>query len=177
MLVDLEKLAADAVAAFDAESVERDATTVRIDFDDATVSFVVREEGDACVLCRAFVSALTRVDDPAALCREALEANFFWRGTEGATLSVNPSATALYLTERLSPGEIDGPEALYAYVDRFVEQIVAWRLRVRSRQGGLEALPASADFTLSPEDEAVVAEAEGSEDVEAALSSGLEVFR
>jgi len=176
-LIDIEKLAEDAVAAFGAESVERDATTVRIDLDDATVAFVVREEDDVGVLCRAFVSALTRVDDPAALCREALEANFFWRGTDGATLSVNPSATALYLTERLPPGEVDGPEALYASVDRFVEQIVAWRLRVRAHQGGLEALPASADFTLSPEDEAEVAEAEGSEDAEEAISNGLEVFR
>jgi len=175
MTIDVSALTADAVEAFGEEAVAGDGQVVRIDLGDTSLAFVARADGADALVCRAFVAGITRLDDPAAFCREALEANFFWSGTEGATLSVDADATALYLTERLSPDEIAGPEALGDYVRAFVETLSSWRLRVRSRQGGVDALPDSADFAVPEADRKPVPTEP--EDMHEAIRSGMEVFR
>jgi len=175
MTIDMKALAADAAAAYGPDHVEADSQVVRINLDGTTVSFVAREVGSDGLFCRAFVSSTSRIEDIEGFCLSALEANFFWRETRGATLSFNSDATAIYLTERLLPSEIADAEALAHYVSGFVDTLVDWRLRVRSAQGGVEALPASADFSPQPDQD----EVSGPEhdDAMAALGLGLEVFR
>jgi len=172
----VSKLAADAAAAFGEACVGVDDRTVRLAFEDVAVSLAVREEETRQIVCRSFVAGVTRVDDPAAFCREALEANFFWRGTNGATLSMDARATALYLTEFVAAADIDGPEALAAHLEGFVDTVVDWRLRVRSRQGGVDGLPQSADFSV-PADELSEDGAEIGSRPPADDLTGLEVFR
>jgi len=156
-IANLSALAANLETVFGEEHVRKDDCVVCLDFDGATLSFIVREEGDCFLLCRAFVTALTRMKDPGAFCQQALEANFFWRGTRGGCLSVNADATAMYLTERVPAEEVAGENQLFVYVQNFTRTLVDWRLRARSAQGGVEALPQSADFSL-PEAERAPAE-------------------
>lgn len=171
---DIETLKASAIAAFGVEQVSADEQTVRLTFEETTISLCMKADAMDGILCRAFVAGLTRLDDPAPLCQEALEANFFCSGTNGAMLSIDPGATALYLTARLLPDELDGPEAMAAFISSFTDTLVDWRLRVRSHQGGLAALPASADFNV-PQDEQNPERAEDRLDTDNLV--GLEVFR
>jgi len=156
-VIDMSVLAETAAAVFGEEHVRKEGNTVSLVFDEATLSFVAREDGASCVLCRAFVTALTRMEDPASYCQQALESNFFWQGTGGACLSVNGDATALYLTDRVQADEIADADRLFACVQRFTKTLTDWRLRARTAQGGVAALPQSADFSL-PEEEGAPAD-------------------
>ena len=66
--------------------------------------------------------------DPAkkdALVKAAMEANYFHRGTEGATFSLNPDTGALTLvaSKRL---DALGEEAFFAFVEKFVNTLAVW---------------------------------------------------
>ena len=61
-----------------------------------------------------------------ALLKAAMEANYFHRGTGGATFSLNPATGALTLvaSERL---DALGEEAFFAFVERFVNALATWK--------------------------------------------------
>lgn len=61
-----------------------------------------------------------------ALLKAAMEANYFHRGTGGATFSLNPETGALTLvaSERL---DALGEEAFFAFVERFVNALATWK--------------------------------------------------
>ena len=66
--------------------------------------------------------------DPAkkgALVKAAMEANYFHRGTGGATFSLNPDTGALTLvaSKRL---DALGEEAFFAFVEKFVNTLAVW---------------------------------------------------
>ena len=66
--------------------------------------------------------------DPAkkdALVKDAMEANFFHRGTGGATFALNPGTGALTL---VAAKRLDGldEEAFYAFVEKFVNTLAVW---------------------------------------------------
>ncbi|MBQ6009367.1 MAG: type III secretion system chaperone [Kiritimatiellae bacterium] len=66
--------------------------------------------------------------DPAkkeALLKSAMEANYFHRGTGGATFALNPDTGALTLitSERL---DALGEEAFFAFVEKFVNTLAVW---------------------------------------------------
>ena len=66
--------------------------------------------------------------DPAkkeALLKSAMEANYFHRGTGGATFALNPGTGALTLvaSERL---DALGEEAFFPFVEKFVNTLVVW---------------------------------------------------
>lgn len=81
------------------------------------------------VYFRAKVAPLEGVADPGALCEEALQGNFFWQGTQGATLSLNDTEQALYLTDRRDATDLDEDEALRDFAEGFVQRVVLWRGR------------------------------------------------
>ncbi len=60
-----------------------------------------------------------------ALLKSAMEANYFHRGTGGATFALNPETGALTLFES-KPLEGLGEEAFYAFVERFVNALATW---------------------------------------------------
>ena len=66
--------------------------------------------------------------DPAkkeALLKSAMEANYFHRGTGGATFALNPGTGALTL---IASGWLDalGEEAFFAFVEKFVNTLAVW---------------------------------------------------
>ena len=60
-----------------------------------------------------------------ALLKSAMEANYFHRGTGGATFALNPDTGALTLitSERL---DALGEEAFFAFVEKFVNTLAVW---------------------------------------------------
>ena len=61
-----------------------------------------------------------------ALLKAAMEANYFHRGTGGATFSLNPETGALTL---IASEKLDalGEEAFFAFVERFVNALATWK--------------------------------------------------
>ena len=60
-----------------------------------------------------------------ALVKSAMEANYFHRGTGGATFALNPETGELTLFES-KPLEGLGEEAFYAFIERFVNALAIW---------------------------------------------------
>lgn len=93
---------------------------------------------------RSKVAALAGTADPGALCEDALQGNFFWQGTEGASLSLNDAEQALYLTDRRDAEDLDDDETLRAFCERFLHMVLLWRARrddyLSVEEGGKEAL-------------------------------------
>ena len=63
-----------------------------------------------------------RKDD---LIKAAMEANYFRRGTGGATFSLNPDTGALTLAASKRLDALD-EESFYAFVERFVNALAVW---------------------------------------------------
>jgi len=59
------------------------------------------------------------------LIKSAMEANYFHRGTGGATFALNPDTGALTLFERKRLEGL-GEEAFYSFVERFVNALATW---------------------------------------------------
>ena len=69
-----------------------------------------------------------RLSDPEkkdALVKSAMEANYFHRGTGGATFALNPDTGALTLFESKRLEGL-GEEAFYAFIERFVNALATW---------------------------------------------------
>ena len=87
--------------------------------------------------------------DPAkkeALLKSAMEANYFHRGTGGATFALNPDTGALTLitSERL---DALGEEAFFAFVEKFVNTLAVWN-------GISDGSRPSAELSAEPQDDA-----------------------
>ena len=61
-----------------------------------------------------------------ALLKAAMEANYFHRGTGGATFSLNPETGALTL---IASAKLDalGEEDFFAFVEKFVNALATWK--------------------------------------------------
>lgn len=65
-------------------------------------------------------------EDPCALYKALLEANYLFRGTSGATLSVNPEDGGVMLCRSLDGKALDA-DGLFVALDAFLNTLVAWR--------------------------------------------------
>lgn len=86
-------------------------------------------------------------EEPGALYKALLEANYLFQGTAGATLSVNPEDGGVMLCRSLDARALDA-EGLLVALDAFLNTLVAWRTFVgeyRARPaeptGGEEVAP------------------------------------
>ena len=61
-----------------------------------------------------------------ALLKAAMEANYFHRGTGGATFSLNPGTGALTLVASVKLAAL-GEEAFFAFVEKFVNALATWK--------------------------------------------------
>lgn len=61
-----------------------------------------------------------------ALLKAAMEANYFHRGTGGATFSLNPATGALTLVASERLDALD-EESFFAFVERFVNALATWK--------------------------------------------------
>lgn len=74
-----------------------------------------------------------------ALVKAAMEANYFHRGTAGATFSLNPDTGALTLVASRRLDALD-EEAFFAFVEKFVNSLSAWN-GVSSQTSASEPAP------------------------------------
>lgn len=76
----------------------------------------------------AFLSPIGRPppEDPCALYKALLEANYLFQGTSGATLSLNPEGGGVMLCRQLDSKALD-VEGLMAALDAFLNTLAAWR--------------------------------------------------
>lgn len=97
--------------------------------DAATVVEFLRAAGDpAATFVRARVLDLNSVPRAGDFAKAVLAANFFWSGTNGATLSVAED-NALYLTERRLLDELYSADDLMRCLDEFAQTVLDWRER------------------------------------------------
>ncbi len=80
------------------------------------------------IIVRACVCTLEGMQQPDAFARAALEGNFFWEGTHGATLALSAD-NELFLTEQREMEELVTPEGLDACIQDFAEAVRDWRAR------------------------------------------------
>ena len=111
---------------------------VAIQIDGETV--IVQLADDDLVLLRADLGEIPP-DRRDALASAALEGNFLYRGTGGATLAVNPADSHLHLQKYNWLGRLDADKAL-DMLSRFADTVVHWKRFVR------EASVASGDISF-----------------------------
>ena len=83
-----------------------------------------------------------------ALIKSAMEANYFHRGTGGATFSLNPDTGELTLFESKRLEGL-GEEAFYSFVERFVNALATWN-GIVGRAQPTDAAPVSASLPDEP---------------------------
>ena len=76
-----------------------------------------------------------------ALLKAAMEANYFHRGTGGATFALSPASGALTLFDSKRLEGLD-EAAFYAFVERFVNALATWNGLAGLAQGAADAAPA-----------------------------------
>ena len=84
------------------------------------------------VYCRGCVGELGERPCPASFAEAALMGNFFWRATEGATLSLNETEHAIYLTDRFDAGAFADETALENYANDFLRTLRDWQGRLET---------------------------------------------
>jgi len=93
-----------------------------------TVEFF-RAAGDpAAAIVRAKLVDMSGVPRAGDFAKAAIEGNFFWGGTRGATLSIGRD-NALYATERRPLDELCDGDGLAQCLDDFAETALDWRER------------------------------------------------
>jgi len=85
-----------------------------------------------------------------ALLKSAMEANYFHRGTGGATFALNPETGALTLFES-KPLEGLDEERFYAFIERFVNALAVWNGIAVQAKGDSEAPAPEAAEPAAPE--------------------------
>jgi len=128
--------------------VERFLETEELVIDDITVSLYF--EGDDEVGEVVFFSLLgiPAEDRMAEVVRVALEANYLWAGTGGATLGISPDTSHVVIAARLPLDTLSAP-ALASLLDSFVDTASFWRRYVSGelKQADLAAVP-HMDFAI-----------------------------
>ena len=97
---------------------------------EAELSFFAAGGQSAAAYCRASVAELGEGEFPAAFAEEALKGNFFWRGTNGAVLSLNEKENTIYLTDRFDEGAFEDEGAFGEYIEGFLATLGDWRTRL-----------------------------------------------
>jgi len=114
---------------------EDDSCTLR--FGEA-LEVTMQLDDDAFVLS-AEVGVAPAPAEPAML-EALLEANLFWSGTGGATLSMDPSSRRVFLHERCLASAL-APDRLETMLERFVNAAESWAAKVSEGGTGQDAGP------------------------------------
>ena len=138
MLDRLQRLAdmAEAVAAPEAVTTTDYGFTLAIV--DSTLMFFAAGGTTGACYCRAEVGALGEKACPASFAEAALKGNFFWRATDGATLALNTSDNAIYLTDRFDEDAFEDETAFADYINGFLRTLHDWQERLTTALEGQE---------------------------------------
>ena len=138
MIERLQQLADMAQGFAPPEAVAMDEYGFSLDVNGDILSFFSPGGEVPACYCRAKVAELGARKCPGAFAEAALNGNFFWRGTEGATLSLNTAENAIYLTDRFDEGAFEDEKAFQAYIDGFVRTLFDWQERLDTYMTGKE---------------------------------------
>ena len=130
MTGNLEKLAEMASGMWTEQAVSTDDIGFVLELGDVRMSFFAHDDLPGTAFCRAAVATLGGMKCPGGFAEEALAGNFFWSGTDGATLSYNEAENAFYLTDRFDDDAFSDDDAFEAYVAGFMRTVMDWRGRL-----------------------------------------------
>ena len=97
---------------------------------DATLDFFAPGDARGGAYCRVKVGDLGEQGCSGAFAEAALKGNFFWRGTAGATLSLDEVANAIFLTDRFDDGAFADAPTLREYINDLLRTLFDWRARL-----------------------------------------------
>ena len=123
----LERLAQLAAAFAPPEAISADEYGFTLDAEDVELSFFAPGGESGVAYCRALIGKLDERECPADFAEAALRGNFFWRGTEGAVISLNLDENALYLTDRFDEGAFEDDDAFRDYINDFLRTLFDWQ--------------------------------------------------
>ena len=108
------------------------------DTGDSTLTFFWAGGNTGACYCRAEVGKLGEKACPASFAEAALKGNFFWRATDGATLSLSTSENAVYLTDRFDDNAFEDETAFADYINGFLRTLYDWTERLTIALEGQE---------------------------------------
>ena len=130
MTGNLQKLAEMAVDMWTEKAVSADDIGFVLELGDVRMSFFSHDALPNTAFCRAVVASLGEMKCPPEFAEDALAGNFFWSGTNGATLSYNEDENAFYLTDRFDDDAFSDDDAFETYVAGFMRTVMDWRERL-----------------------------------------------
>lgn len=80
------------------------------------------------IYCHAVVGSVADLAHPDRVLEDVLEANFFWSGTAGGTLSILPGTDSLLLADRRDGDYFDSAQTLKDYLSAFASKVIEWRV-------------------------------------------------
>ena len=123
----LERLAQLAATFALSEAISADEYGFTLDAEDVKLSFFAPGGDSGVAYCRALVGKLDECECPADFAEAALRGNFFWRGTEGAVISLNLDENAIYLTDRFDESAFEDEAAFRNYINDFLRTLFDWQ--------------------------------------------------
>ena len=135
----LQRLADMAAEITSKEAVETNESGFTLIVQDAQLMFFVPQGDTGAAYCRALIGKFGDSECPGAFAEAALMANFFWRATEGATLSFNEQENAVYLTDRFDEGAFEDESAFTDYINTFLRNVYDWQLHIDDYNNAKEA--------------------------------------
>jgi hypothetical protein len=130
MTGNLEKLAEMASGMWTEKAVSTDDIGFVLELGDVKMSFFSHDGLPNTAFCRACIASLGETKCPDDFAEAALAGNFFWSGTNGATLSYNEDENAFYLTDRFDDDAFSDDDAFEAYIAGFMRTVMDWRERL-----------------------------------------------
>ena len=130
MTGNLEKLAEMASGMWTEKAVSTDDIGFVLELGDVKMSFFSHDGLPNTAFCRACIASLGETKCPDDFAEAALAGNFFWSGTNGATLSYNEDENAFYLTDRFDDNAFSNEDAFETYVAGFMRTVMDWRERL-----------------------------------------------
>ncbi len=126
----LQRLADMAIGIASAEAVVEEAIGFTLNVFDTALNFFETHGDTGAFYCRAVIGRFGNDGCPCEFAEDALKGNFFWRGTEGATLSLNENDNAVYLTDRFDKDAFDDEAAFAEYINAFLRSVYDWQARL-----------------------------------------------
>jgi len=123
---------------FSEDAVETNESGFTLNVQDAQLMFFSTNDDTETAYCRALIGQFGDAECPGEFAEAALMANFFWRATEGATLSLNEQENAVYLTDRFDEGAFKDEDAFTDYINTFLRNVYDWQLHLNDYNNAKE---------------------------------------
>ena len=135
----IRRLADMAIEIASAEAVVEDESGFTLNVFDTVLTFFETDGDTGAFYCRAMIGSFGNGACPCEFAEDALMGNFFWRGTEGATLSLNENENSVYLTDRFDKNAFPDEASFAEYINGFLRSVFDWQARLDGNATAKEA--------------------------------------